>query len=151
MSYPLSIIELMFEAVLEAEKLLKEVISALDPEVLEPGTAARLVDRFSRMKSLASAGETLAAGRVASTGVWKRDGERSSAHWLANRTGASVGQAVATIETANRLSELPQTLEAVRSGELSETQTKEIAEAAFANPSTEGHCWRSLEEKVFPL
>ncbi|HYI45166.1 MAG TPA: DUF222 domain-containing protein [Actinomycetota bacterium] len=127
----------MFEKVDRALGLLKEAVAELEPEVLEARSAAKLAQDFGYIERLGAAGKALAARRVADSGVWKRDGSRSPGHWLAKRTGESVGKAVSTIETAQRLSELPQTEAAVRRGKLSETQSKEIASAAALNPSSE--------------
>lgn len=127
----------MFERITRAERLLEEAVATLEPEVLEAKTAARLVETFARMERLCAAGKALAARRVAASGVWRKDGDRSSAHWLARKSGISVGQAVSTIETAERLAELPATEQAVRHGKLSEVQSKEIASAASASPSSE--------------
>ncbi len=137
LSHPVTRIERMFDKIDRAERLLQEALSALEPEVLEAKSAARLTESFARMERLCSAGKALTARRMANSGVWKKDGERSPAHWLAKRVGTTVGDAVATIETAERLAELPATEAAVRKGELSEVQTKEIASAASAAPETE--------------
>ena len=127
----------MFDKVERAERLLQEAVSELDPDVLEARSAARLTETFARMERLSAAGKALTARRMADSGVWRRSGERSPAHWLAKKTGTSVGQAVTTLETATRLSELPATEAAVRRGKLSEAQSKEIASAASANPMAE--------------
>jgi hypothetical protein len=127
----------MFDKVTQAERLLAEAVAALEPEVLEAKSAAKLTEAFARVERLGAAGKALAARRMADSGVWRKDGERSPAHWLAKRAGTSVGQAVATIETAQRLAELPGTEAAVKSGKLSEVQSKEIASAAAASPSAE--------------
>jgi hypothetical protein len=74
---------------------------------------------------------------VADSNLWRGAGERSAAHWLARRAGASVGAAMATLETAARLPELPAVDAALRSGDLSHTQASEIASAAGADPSAE--------------
>ena len=116
---------------------LKEIVRDLEPEVLTGTTAAQLVEGFAAIENLAAAGKTLCAGRVAGSGAWKSSGERSAAHWIAKKTGTSVGAAVGSIETAARLAELPHTDQAVRAGRLSDAQAKEIASAAAASPQTE--------------
>ena len=89
---------------------------------------------FATIEKLAGAGKALAARRVADSNLWRGAGERSAAHWLARRSGTSIGNAMATIETAARLDELPAVDAAVRSGELSAVQANEIASAAAADP-----------------
>lgn len=127
----------MFDQVHRARQLVREAVAALEPDVLDGKGAARLVQDFAEIERLAAAGKPLAARRMADSGVWRRSGERSPAHWLATRTGTSVDHAVSTIETAQRLAELPSTEQAVRKGQLSEVQSKEIASAATASPASE--------------
>jgi hypothetical protein len=56
---------------------------------------------------------------------------------MASVTGTTIGRARATIETAERLSALPATTEALLAGSLSEAQVDVIASAATANPRSE--------------
>ena len=127
----------MFETVGKLKKSLRQVVGALEHEVLAGDAATRLVEDFAEIERLAAAGKALAARRVATSGAWQGGGDRSPAHWVARTTGTSVGTAVGVLETAERLSELPQTDAAVRAGELSEAQAKEIASAAASSPSAE--------------
>ncbi|MDQ3783694.1 MAG: 13E12 repeat family protein [Actinomycetota bacterium] len=127
----------MFEKVVEAIHLLKAAVAELDPDVLEGTQAAKLVEVFAEAERLGAAGKGLAARRVADSGAWRASGERSAAHWMAAATGTSVGSAVGLLETAARLGELPGTDAAVRTGALSEAQTKEVAAAAAADPAAE--------------
>src|SRR5207249_5200342 len=113
---------------MEAE--LREFVAGLEPETLPAEAAAGLVDTFATIEKLGAAGKALAARRVAASNLWRGAGERSAAHWLARRAGSSVGAAVATLETAARLGELPALDGAVRAGELSPVQANEIASAA---------------------
>src|SRR5207244_6870412 len=63
--------------------------------------------------------------------------ERSAAHFIAHKTGTSVGRTQAALETAERLAQLPATAEAFRAGTLSEIQAEAVASAAAANPNEE--------------
>lgn len=117
--------------------LLEKAVAALDPEVLEPSFALDLVKEFSKVEKLGAAGKALAAERVASTGAWRIEGDRTAAHFIARTTGDSVGASVTAIETARRLNELPKTQEAFRSGELTQAQAAEIASAASVAPKAE--------------
>lgn len=133
----------MFERLIEARELLESVVAALEPELLEGRSAERLVAEFSRIEKLAAAGKGLAARRVAESGAWRRGGDRSPAHWMARTTGTTVGQAAASLQTADQLKELPETEQAFRRGRLSETQAKEVASAAAASPSSEADLLRA--------
>ncbi|MEA2827181.1 MAG: hypothetical protein QOG43_1620, partial [Actinomycetota bacterium] len=62
---------------------------------------------------------------------------RSAAHQLARRTGTSVVQAAAVIDTARGLGALPATAAAARRGELSAEQASAIVDAAGADGGVE--------------
>ena len=93
--------------------------------------------RLSSAKRLLSAAETLMAARVAETQAWKDGADRSAAHWLARRTGTSIAEAKAKLETAERLADLPATAEAFRAGRLSDQQAREVVAGAVADPESE--------------
>src|SRR5438874_889362 len=117
---------------MEAE--LREFVAALEPETLPAEAAVGLVDTFATIEKLGAAGKALAARRVAESNLWRGVGERSAAHWLARRSGTSIGSAMSTLETAARLPELPAVDAAMRAGELSSVQANEIASAAGPDP-----------------
>ena len=77
------------------------------------------------------------AGRVAETPVWKHQGHRSPAHWLAGESRSSVAEAAGVLDTAAKLAELPATLGGLRDGALSRPQAAAIADAAAVAPGAE--------------
>ena len=77
------------------------------------------------------------AAPLADTSVWKKSGERSPAHELATKTGTSVAQARAAIQTGRLLQELPATNDALSRGEISIEQASLVAGAASADPDAE--------------
>ena len=127
----------MFEKVKDVKAALRAAVAELDPDLLEGSAAAALVEDFSEVERLAAAGKALAARRVASSGAWRHNGDRSPAHWLARASGTSVGNAAGMLETSERIRELPATEAASRAGKLSEAQVTEIASAAAAHPASE--------------
>ena len=130
-------VEHMFELIDEAIIAAQKAVEDFEPEVFDGKAAAQLVQRFAHLERLAAAGKGLAARRVADSGAWRSGGDRSPAHWMAKATGTSVGQAVGVLETAERLTELPATDQAVRAGQLSPEQAREVASAAAASPAAE--------------
>lgn len=138
MSQSLALIEHMFENAKQGLEALKKSVAEAQPDTLAGKAALDLMEIYAEAERVAAAGKTLMAKRMADSGAWRKRGERSAAHFVANTTGTSVGSAVNVLETAARLSELPQTDEALRSGKLSQTQAKEIASAAAAAPESEG-------------
>jgi hypothetical protein len=109
---------------------------------VEPGTftgeqATQMVAVAGEIERLAGAAKALFAKRVADTGAWQADGHRSVAHWLADRSGTSVGEAGATLAAVGKLDGLGAATDAFRHGQLSGPQVREITEAASVDPSTE--------------
>lgn len=112
-------------------------VAELEPGEFSAEDALRMLDVVSDLKRLAGAAETLLAARVAPVGLWKDEADRSAAHWLARRTGMSVAEAKAKLDTASRLADLPTTAEAYRAGRLSDQQAREVTAGAAADPDAE--------------
>ena len=111
------------------------LVDGFDPELMGPRDAMDLVEVFSRIEHLASAGVALAARRVAKTDLWsRRGGHRSGAHWLAHVTGMGVGDAVKLLQTAEAVEHAPDTREALRAGAVSTRQAKAIGRAETVDP-----------------
>jgi hypothetical protein len=77
----------------------------------------------------------LMAARVADTDRSRK--ARSTAKWLAEQSGSSVGEAAAAMQTAEQVSKLPQTEEALRDGRISPAQARQIAEGSVNDPHAE--------------
>jgi uncharacterized protein DUF222/HNH endonuclease len=127
----------VFERVRDAVDALRATARALDPLCVDGRGAAELFEMVSEGERVCAAMKALMARRVDETGAWRKGGHRSAAHWVAEATGATVGAAARTLETARALEELPETDAAFRSGKLSETQAAEITSAASADPGAE--------------
>jgi hypothetical protein len=112
-------------------------LARLEPDRVTTAQASELFGLFAELTRLGSAGQVLLAARVRESDAWKNEGHRSAASWVAQATGTGLGDAIATLETAERLEFLPQTTEALRNGALSAPQVREIAAAAAARPSAE--------------
>ena len=116
---------------------LRSTLSDLEPERLSGTDAARILEVFAEIEKLAAGGKLLSARRVESSSVWRRKGHRSAAAHVAEATGSGLGPAITALEAARQLGSLPTTEDAVRKGQLSETQVKEIAGAAILQPDAE--------------
>lgn len=127
----------MFASVDRAAEALGQASCELEPDLLDGRDAARLLEMVARWERMCAAMKARLARRVDETKVWRDGGHRSAAHFLATTTGATVGAAARTLETARALDELPATDEAFRAGELSETQAAEITSAAGDDPAAE--------------
>jgi hypothetical protein len=112
-------------------------LADLEPDRITTSQAAELSSLFAELARLGSAGQTLVARRAAQGERWKAEGHRSAASWIARAAGTGLGEAKGLLETGERLERLPATTQALRRGELSGTQVREIAAAASSRPSTE--------------
>src|SRR5688500_10338911 len=116
---------------------LHDVLQQLEPECYDAAGAARLVELFAKGERLCAAGKAFAARRVEETGVWRAEGARSGAHWLAAKSGGTLGDADRALRTARAIGSLPATEAAFRAGKLSTAQASEIAEVASDAPERE--------------
>ena len=127
----------MFEQVRRAVGSLESLARELEPRCLDGRDAAALVELAARGERICASLKSLAARRVDETRVWRDEGHRSAGHWLAEKSGETVGAATRALETARALDDLPETDAAFRAGDLSETQAHEITDAAGADPGVE--------------
>ena len=116
---------------------LRQMVGRLDADGIPPPDAIELVDWFAEIERLAVAGKTLAARRAVEGEPWLTSGERSGSDWLAKRTGSTVGEARAVLDTGVALASAPATSQAFRAGLLSIKQAEAVATAARLDPSAE--------------
>jgi hypothetical protein len=124
---------------------LRTVVRRLDAATLETTDAAALVSAFGAIENLAAAGKARCARRVADSGAWRSEGDRSGAHWLARVSGTTVSAATDALETVARLEDLPVVDAAVRTGVLNPWQANEIASAAAASPEAAAELLHAAE------
>jgi hypothetical protein len=129
--------EVVFERVRNAVNALKATARDLDPLCVDGQDAAALFEIVSEGERVCAAMKALMARRVDETGIWRKGGHWSAAHWVAEATGATVGAVARTLETAKALEQLPDTDVAFRSGQLSEVQAAEITATAVADAAAE--------------
>src|SRR5918992_919562 len=79
---------------------LRDELRELYPGAVTPEEAADLVEAFAEGERLCSAGKSIAARVVERSGAWSGNGHRTAAHWMAEKTGVAVGQAVGALQTA---------------------------------------------------
>jgi hypothetical protein len=115
----------------------KGELADFDPALITTSDAARAFEVFDALERILVAAKTLVASRATEAGAWKENGHKSPASWVAETTGSGYGGAISMLETSERLAGLPETTEALRRGELSAPQVKEIAATAAQNPAAE--------------
>ena len=116
---------------------LRTFLHKADPARTATTDAAAVVALGAEVERLGAAIKTLYAARAAESNVWRDSGHRSAASWLASTSGTGLGEAIGTLETAERLTSLPKTTDALRTGQLSGSQLREITSAASRRPSVE--------------
>jgi hypothetical protein len=121
----------------KASGALTDGLADADPDLVTTAQAAEIIELAAAVSRKADAVQSLFAGRAAQSTRWRDEGHRSPASWLAETTKGSMGEAMATLEVAEALTELPATTEALRNGDLSFAQVREIAPAARAHPEAE--------------
>jgi uncharacterized protein DUF222 len=115
----------------------RSLVAGFEVDGLDAQEAAQVVERCAEAERLLAALRVLAAATLEDRALWRREGFRSVAHWMASKTGTAVGPAIATMEMVGLLADLPVLAEAFRSGRLSEAQAREIAAVASEVPDAE--------------
>jgi hypothetical protein len=115
----------------------RSLVAGFEVDGLAAHEAAQVVEQCAEAERLLAALRVLAAATLEDKALWRREGFRSVAAWMASKTGAAVGPAVATMEMAALLDDLPVVAEAFRSGRLSEIQAREIAAVAAEVPDAQ--------------
>jgi len=116
---------------------LAAIVAQLDAETVEPGDAAALVSVFVKGENLCAAGKAMCATRAVGAGAHRRAGHVDPASWLAGVSGDTRGRANDALQTASSLPRLPLLAGAVRTGELSPTRARTVADAASMDPASE--------------
>jgi uncharacterized protein DUF222 len=115
----------------------RSLVAGFEVDGLDAHEAAQVVEECAEAERLLAALRVLAAATLEDKALWRREGFRSVAAWMASKTGTAVGPAVATMEMAALLADLPVVAEAFRSGRLSEAQAREIAAVTADVPDAE--------------
>src|SRR3954447_5735769 len=128
-------------------KGLDAILSSLDPALLHPTDALRVLDAATAVEQRAGAIKTMVAARAADAGQWASEGFRSPEEWLAHKTGTSYGAAAGTLNASEKLDKLPELEDAVRKGALSGPRLNELA--AAATPDNEKKLLADTKDQSF--
>ena len=129
--------------------LVRSMVAGVDVGDLDVPDAVRVVDECAEAERLFAALRVMAAATLENKAVWRREGFRSLAAWMASKTGTAVAPAIASLEMAGLLRELPSLAAAFREGRLSEAQAREIAEVASEVPEAESQLVEAAERLSF--
>ncbi|HTT87289.1 MAG TPA: DUF222 domain-containing protein [Acidimicrobiales bacterium] len=96
---------------------------------------------FGALERSVVAGKTLLGRRASEAGTWREAGHRSPASWVAQASGTSLGEAIAVLETGERLGALPDTAAALRRGEVSGPRPRRSPPPPWTRRPSRP-CWR---------
>src|SRR5207249_10228717 len=117
--------------------LIRRVVGGVDLEGLDVSQALRVVEHCAEAERVLAALRVLATATLKDKAVWRRQGFRSLAMWMAAQTGTAVGPATESLEMVDLLADLPVVADAFRGGRLSEAQAVEIADVAAEAPDVQ--------------
>ncbi len=117
--------------------VIRDFLHVAEPEATHPEDAAGVWADLCELQRLAANGCLLFGPRVEESEVWRREGARSAAEWMARRQGGETRDATADLNAAKDLDFHPDTEEALRNGDVSSDQAKKIVPGAKADPSAE--------------
>ena len=129
--------EVSADSLTEAIALLESFVATFEPGRYSGDDAVVLVERFTRGEHLCATGKALAAKRAAETDLHRKEGSRSAAEWLAGKTGESRGAAAGSLQLADQMEHHSGLGDALRSGQLSPTRARQVADALDVDPNSE--------------
>lgn len=133
--HPFDTMAAMDPQLLRALDELDAALADFDPATLVGDEPAEMLRRVVVTERRLASCRARIAHRADEMKVWSRSGARSAAQWVAGIAGTSLHDARAMLETADRLDGQPIVGEAFATGEVSESQAREVAAAAEAAPS----------------
>ncbi len=105
----------------------REALAAADPDTFDGAAAGDLAEELALTEKACAAGRLRYAARAAACGEHRKRGFTDAQDWVSHTAGSSVGQAKAELATVAALTDLPETFDAVVTGEVSLDQAAEIA------------------------
>ncbi|MCD9623944.1 hypothetical protein [Rhabdothermincola salaria] len=104
---------------------------------LSPSDAATAAKRFGKVKRMAQTAELLCIKRAAETSKVRRRDDVDGSKWAGRQLGTSPGHAAELLNLAGGLESAPQTLEALKAGDISTEQAAEVVRTEKVAPGSE--------------
>jgi hypothetical protein len=130
---------------------LEAIAQGWDAETCSGSDALAITEELGGVRRLADGMVARAAKRVADTGAFGLEGDRSAAEAVERLVGISASEAKRAIAVADKLDRLPATDAALRSGEISSREADLIVAAAADEPEIERDLLRAAAQGVVPL
>jgi Domain of unknown function (DUF222) len=112
-------------------------LRAFEPGEYSGADCARLVKAFTRAEKALGAAVTRAAARAAECHEHRKEGFADPSEWLSRHSGTTARDAKEDLDTMRRLEDMPETRDAVTSGEVSLGQAGEIVRTEAEAPGSE--------------
>jgi hypothetical protein len=125
---------------------IRRELSDFEPSLISTVDAARVFVVLTDLEKMISGALTVVTSRATEARVWEKEGHKSPASWVAEKMGSGFGQGAAMIESSEHLVSLPETTEALRRGELSGAQVREITATAIQNHQAESDLLQTARE-----
>jgi len=122
---------------------LRDFLAGLPVDTMTGVQCTEVLEFGTKVERLGVAIRMVMAPKVEESFVWRQEGFKTAASYLAQKTGTSPGQAHGVLETARQLGELPATARCLVSGDFSVEQVTAIAGAASVHPGAEGELLES--------
>ena len=129
----------MFDRLTSARRSLRQFNDEVDIDALNPAEAKRVVEEYAAIEKAAACGRLRALRHL--------ENDQSTVDWLAKETGQSKGDAARDVDAAKKVRSA--TDDALREGELSADQAREVASAADADPGAEASLLDSARNESF--
>ena len=98
----------------------RSLVTGFEAGSLAAHEAAQVVEQCAEAERLLGVLRLMAATTLEDKALWRREGFRSVASWMASKTGTAVGPAIASMEMVGLLADMPVVAEAFLAGRLSE-------------------------------
>src|SRR5919106_6651842 len=114
------------ESLVELVEVLHAALVLFQPEAYSGEDCATLVEKLAAIEKVSAAARVRAAARAGECGAHRERGFSDVSDWMARATGSTAGAAKAALDTAAALESQPEAKSALKAGELSFAQAREL-------------------------
>ncbi len=126
----------MEQSLVELVQLLRAALVSFDPGLYSGEDCAVLVEELAAVEKVSGFARVRAAARAGECGAHRERGFADVADWMARATGSTAGSAKTALETAAALELQPEAEAALKAGELSFAQARELVKTEAAVPGS---------------
>jgi len=124
------------QSLVQSVDVLHDALVSFDPQACSGEDCANLVEKLAALEKVSAAARVRAAARAGACGAHRERGYADVADWMARATGSTAGSAKAALQTAGALESQPEAKTALRAGEISFAQARELVKTEAAVPGS---------------